>query len=240
MGRPRRDRGHPLHARRAGPGRGEGLTLTPLAAALAIGGALFGVAADRLAVRWPEHDEEHPAGRAIGWRTLATAAIGAFAFALLATRLGDAAVVAQVLFGLWFACLVVGFAVDLDQRLLPDELTLPIIPLALVLDVTGNNPLVGTDLLPALAIAVVVPVALYLLSIPFGAGAFGIGDVKLLIGVGLMLGFTRALSGLLAGLLAAGLMLALLLATKRIGRRTYVPFGPFLIFGALWSIFINP
>ena len=30
-----------------------------------------GVVADRLAARWPEHDEEHPAGRAIDWRTAA-------------------------------------------------------------------------------------------------------------------------------------------------------------------------
>jgi len=41
---------------------------------------------------------------------------------------------------------------------------------------------------------------------------------------------------LLSGLLAAGVILAVLLATRRIGRRTYVPFGPFLILGALWGI----
>jgi leader peptidase (prepilin peptidase)/N-methyltransferase len=134
---------------------------------------------------------------------------------------------------------VVGFATDLDQRLLPDELTLPVIPIALVFDVAGRNPLVGGDLLPAIAIAVVVPVGLYLASIPFGAGAFGLGDVKLLAGVGLMTGLTRAFTGLLAGLLAAGLILALLLATKRIGRRTFVPFGPFLLFGALWGIVVT-
>jgi leader peptidase (prepilin peptidase)/N-methyltransferase len=238
VGGARRDRRDPRDPRRAGPRRGEGLT--PLVAALAIGGALFGVVADRFAVRWPEHDEEHPAGRAIGWRTVASAAIGAFAFALLDLRLGSAAPVAQALFGLWFACLVLGFAVDLDQRLLPDELTLPVIPLALLLDVTGNNPLVGTAVLPAIAIAIVVPAALYLLSIPFGAGAFGMGDVKLLVGVGLMLGIMRAFGGLLAGLIAAGLVLAILLATKRIGRQSFVPFGPFLIFGALWGIFVTP
>jgi leader peptidase (prepilin peptidase) / N-methyltransferase len=159
---------------------------------------------------------------------------------LLPLRLGDAPVVAQALFGAWFACLVVGFAVDLDQRLLPDEVTLPIVPLALLLDVTGNNPLVGGGVIAAVVVAVVVPGALYLLSIPFGSGAFGMGDVKLLIGVGLMLGLFRALTGLLAGLIAAGLVLVVLLAFKRIGRRTYVPFGPFLIFGALWAIFVTP
>jgi prepilin signal peptidase PulO-like enzyme (type II secretory pathway) len=34
-------------------------------------------------------------------------------------------------------------------------------------------------------------------------------------------------------------VLAVLLATRRIGRRTFVPFGPFLIFGALWGIFVR-
>ena len=62
--------------------------MAPLA--LAVAGAVFGFVSDRLAVRWPEHDEEHPAGRSIGWRTIASALIGAFAFWLLADRFGGA------------------------------------------------------------------------------------------------------------------------------------------------------
>jgi leader peptidase (prepilin peptidase)/N-methyltransferase len=209
-----------------------------LVVVLAVSGGLFGFAADRLAVRWPEHDEEHPAGRAIDWRTAASIAMGAFAFGLLGLRFAGAEPLAQVLFGAWFACLVAGFAIDLDQRLLPDELTLPIIPLALLLDVVGRNPLVGTELVPAVLVATIVPIGLYAASIPFGEGAFGMGDVKLLMGVGLMTGFPRAFTGMLAGLILAGAILALLLATRRIGRRTYIPFGPFLIFGALWGIFV--
>jgi len=148
-------------------------------------------------------------------------------------------VVAQIVFGAWFACLVAGLAIDLDQRLLPDELTLPIIPIALLLDLSGRNPLVDGAILAALVVAAVVPIGLYVLSIPFGAGAFGMGDVKLLIGVGLMLGLTRTIGGLLAGLIAAGLVLGVLLGLRRIGRRTYIPFGPFLIFGALWGILVS-
>jgi len=206
---------------------------------LAICGGAFGAATDRLAVRWPEHDEEFPAGRRVGWRTIATVAMGAFAFWLLKQGFEGAELIVLVLFALWFASLVAGFAIDLDQRLLPDELTLPVIPIALLLDLTGRNPLVGTELVPAIVIAIVVPVGLYLASIPFGAGAFGLGDVKLLVGVGLMTGFLRTFTGLLSGLVAAGLVLALLLATRQIGRRTFVPFGPFLIFGALWGIFVR-
>ena len=52
-----------------------------------------------------------------------------------------------------------------------------LVGLALVYALSGANPLVGTDIVPALAVATIVPAILYLASIPFGAGAFGQGDV---------------------------------------------------------------
>jgi len=212
--------------------------VTPLAVVLAIAGLVLGFAADRLATRWPEHDEEFLAGRRIGWRTAVCALFGAFAFAVLANRFeGDP--LALVLFGAWFATLVVGLATDLDQRLLPDILTMPVIPLALVYDLTGRNPLVGTELLPTILIALVIPALLYVGSLPFEAGAFGIGDVKLLGGVGLMLGFIRTITGVASGAFAAGIVLAVLLVTRRITLKAYVPYGPFLIFGAVWAMFVR-
>jgi leader peptidase (prepilin peptidase)/N-methyltransferase len=212
-----------------------------LAVAAVMGGVLGGVlgfAADRLATRWPEHDEEHPAGRRIDWRTVTCVVVGAAALGLLPARFGDDPL-AIALFGAWFVTLIVGLATDLDQRLLPDELTLPVIPIALIYAVSGANPLVGADWLLALAAAVIIPAILYLPSIPFGAGAFGLGDVKFLIGMGLMVGGERALGGTLVGLIVAGVVLAVLLVSRRIGRRSYIPFGPFLIFGALWAVLIR-
>ncbi len=203
----------------------------------AIGGALGG-AADRLATRWPEHDEEHPPGRAIDWRTAVCAIVGALAFALLPLRFASDPL-AIVLFGAWFVAMVIGLATDLDQRLLPDEVTLPVIPVALVYAISGLNPLVGGDWVLALVAALLIPAVLYLPSIPFGAGAFGMGDVKFLAGMGLMVGGERALGAVFVGLIVAGAVLLLLLVTRRIGRRSYVPFGPFLIFGALWAVLIR-
>jgi leader peptidase (prepilin peptidase)/N-methyltransferase len=203
-------------------------------------GAVLGLVADRLAVRWPEHDPddaEHPADRPLGWRTAAVVITGAVAFALLPARFaGDP--VALVAFGAWFVTLVVGLATDLDQRLLPDILTLPVVPLAFVYAISGLNPLVGDAWIAAVIAAIAIPAVLYLPSIPFGAGAFGMGDVKLLAGAGLLLGLARALGGVLVGLLVAGVVLVALLAARRIGRRSYVPFGPFLIFGALWAVLV--
>ena len=140
----------------------------------------------------------------------------------------------------WFVTLIIGLATDLDQRLLPDVLTLPVIPVALVYAISGSNPLVGSEVWLAVAAALAIPAVLYLPSIPFGAGAFGLGDVKLLIGVGLLAGGERALGCAIFALLLAGVVLAVLLAAHRIGRKTYVPFGPFFIIGALWAVLLRP
>jgi leader peptidase (prepilin peptidase)/N-methyltransferase len=213
--------------------------VTELAAPLAFAGAAWGLVADRLAVRWPTHDADHPAGRSAGWRTGVAVAAGAAFLGGTGWRFADDPL-ALAAFGAAFVALVLLLAIDLDQRLLPDLLTLPLAAGALLYAISGQNPLVGDDLVPALAVALVPPAILWLVSLPFGAGAFGGGDVKLLVAVGLLAGFPRALTGLLAGLLLAGVVLVVLLAIGRISRRTYVPFGPFLIAGAAWGILLAP
>jgi leader peptidase (prepilin peptidase)/N-methyltransferase len=212
--------------------------MEPLAGLLGAGGFVLGLAADRLATRWPEHDEEHPPGRAVDWRTAAVALVGALALGLLPLRFGGDPL-ALVIFGAWFVTLIVGLATDLDQRLLPDLLTLPVIPVGLVYALSGANPLVGAEVVPAVVAALAIPAVLYLPSIPFGAGAFGLGDVKLLVGVGLLAGGSRSLGSLIFALVLAGVVLVALLLFRRIGRRTYVPFGPFFIIGALWAVLLR-
>ncbi len=212
--------------------------MEPLTALLGAGGFALGLAADRFATRWPEHDEEHPPGRVVDWRTGLTALVGAIAFGLLPLRFGGDPV-AFVVFGAWFVTLVIGLGTDLDQRLLPDVVTLPVIPIALVYALSGTNPLVGQELVPAVIAALAIPAVLFLPSIPFGAGAFGLGDVKLLVGIGLLAGGSRGLSSVVFALVLSGVVLLVLLAARRIGRRTYVPFGPFFIIGALWAVLIR-
>lgn len=205
---------------------------------MAVGGFALGIVADRFATRWPEHDEEHPPGRRVDWRTGITALVGALAFGLLPLRFGSDPL-AFVIFGAWFVTLIVGLATDFDQRMLPDLLTLPVIPIALVYALSGANPLVGGEVVLAIVAALAIPAVLYLPSIPFGAGAFGMGDVKLLIGVGLLAGASRALGSVIFALLLAGVVIVILLAATRIGRKTYIPFGPFFIVGALWAVLLR-
>ena len=88
-----------------------------------IGGALIGVAADRLASRWPAHPDGSI--RPVDWRTAAVVLAGAAAFGGLLARWDDPRDV--LVLGIYIAALIVLLATDLDQMLLPDLITLPLI-----------------------------------------------------------------------------------------------------------------
>jgi prepilin signal peptidase PulO-like enzyme (type II secretory pathway) len=202
-------------------------------------GLAWGFASDRLAARWPEHEDG--SNRRIDWRTPIVVIVGGVAFALTVSRFGGDTR-SLLIIGAYVAALVVLFATDLDQRLLPDIITLPLIGLAAVVTVAGWSPFVRTndELLWAVGASIALPLALFLLAIPFGAGAIGQGDLKLLVSVGLLAGAPNLVYGLVAGALAAGITVAVLVAIRRLTLRSFVPYGPFLILGALWAILALP
>jgi leader peptidase (prepilin peptidase) / N-methyltransferase len=209
--------------------------LTPLAVLLAILGAAWGFVADRIGARWPAHEDGHV--RAIDWRTVVAVAVGALALGALTLRYTDP--VAAVAIGAYLVALILLLATDLDQRLLPDVITLPAIPLVLLFTLSGLNPMLEPGSLPIAAlVAIAVPAGLALLAIPFGAGAIGMGDLKLLVSMGLLAGPMRLVVGVVYGALLAGLVIVVLLVARRITLKTYIPFGPFLILGALWAILV--
>src|SRR5687767_5214688 len=125
-------------------------------------GLVWGFAADRLAARWPAHEDGSI--RRIDWRTPLVVILGGLAFAATVARFGMD-LRALLIVGAYVAALVVLFATDLDQRLLPDVITLPLVALAAIVTVAGASPFIHTndDVLWALAAAVVVPLALFLL-----------------------------------------------------------------------------
>jgi leader peptidase (prepilin peptidase)/N-methyltransferase len=45
-------------------------------------------------------------------------------------------------------------------------------------------------------------------------------------------------TGVVYGALLAGVVIVVLLALRRITLKTFIPFGPFLIIGALWAILV--
>lgn len=215
-----------------------------LALAGAIVGLLWGLAADRVSARWPAHDDGEI--RPVDWRTVAVAVFGGLAGWLVALRSSDLtgpAGPAEVgLVAVVAADLVVLFATDLDQRLLPHVLTLPLGPLALAAFVLGVEPFVRSpgELAIAAGAAILLPLGMFALSVPFGRGAIGMGDLTMLFGIGLLGGASRLLGAAVVGALVAALVIVALIAARRITLKSYVPYGPFLILGVTWALLVLP
>jgi len=119
--------------------------------------------------------------------------------------------------------------IDLDVRRIPNLLTGPFAVLAVVI-------LVGLDVsrLPEHLIAGVAAFAFFFLAAVAKPGGMGFGDVKLAGVLGLYLG--RAVApgifiGLISGVLIGGIVMARV--GVKAGRKTKVPFGPFLALGGL-------
>lgn len=214
----------------------DGAVLIGLAAVVGLG---WGFAADRIAARWPAHEDGSI--RPVDWRTALVVPLGGAAFGATVARFGDHPTELLVV-GIYVVALILLFATDLDQKLLPDVITLPLVLFALGAFAAGAGPYVHTvdDLVWATAAAIGVPLGLYLLAIPFGSGAIGQGDLKLLVSVGLLAGAAKLFYALVAGALLAGVVVAILVFVRRLSMRSFVPYGPFLIAGALWSIVALP
>jgi leader peptidase (prepilin peptidase)/N-methyltransferase len=131
--------------------------------------------------------------------------------------------------------LVPAAAIDLEHRIIPNRLTAAGALLALAL---------GTALDPAGELGRLIAGAAaggFLLAAALAyPGGMGMGDVKLAGVMGLFLGAAVA-PALLIALLTGVLLGAAIIARKgtRAGRKTAVPFGPFLALGGIVAIFVG-
>jgi len=123
--------------------------------------------------------------------------------------------------------------IDLEYRIIPNRLTALGAVLALViglaLDPAGE---------PERLIAAAAAGGFLLIAALAYPGGMGMGDVKLAGVMGLFLGRAVApaiLVALIAGVLVGAMIIAQKGASE--GRKTAVPFGPFLAFGALVGVF---
>ena len=204
--------------------------MTPLIV-LGIFGALAGYLSDRLAARWPEHPDGMRRGR--DWRTAVLVATGALAFAALAVRWPQPAALAVLV--PYFLALLVLMATDLDQRLLPDLITLPLIPAALAVVLAGQDPLLagkGLGAASGLIAAVGAPAVLAASNLVL-RGGLGVGDLKLAVSLGLMSGVSRLVGGFLLASAASSVVLIALLLLRRLSLRSPIPYGPILIAGGM-------
>lgn len=162
-------------------------------------------------------------------------------FAALFWRLWDLGSLSALPAYLYFAAIGVALSmIDLDTRRLPNSITLPSYPVLAVLLTLASA--VDGDWW-ALARAGIGAVALFafylLLALVYPAG-MQFGDVKLAGLIGGVLGFlswSALIVGAFCGFFFGAVVGVALVALGRAGRRSAVPFGPFMIAGALFAVF---
>lgn len=205
--------------------------MTPASIAIGLLFAVLGGAAERLASVWPPDEARR---RPISWRTLALALASGMAATGIVLR-SELPWWATAVHLVVLALLVLLTATDLEQRRLPHLLLDPLIVIAVVF--VPFNPAVE----PVSALIGAGAAVAFLGSLALVVrGGLALGDLYLVAPIGLLLGWPAIFSALFAAaFLAAGTSIALL-AFRRVGMRTYIPFGPFLVAGAVFALLTQP
>jgi leader peptidase (prepilin peptidase)/N-methyltransferase len=214
-----------------------------VAVAAGVLGLFVGVLVNRAAGRFPWSPDEPESGHAV--RRPVVEAGTALTFALTAVRFGPSWELPAFLFLAGAAVLLT--VIDLQHKLLPNRIVLPSIGIgAGLLAVAALGTGEWTALLRgviAAAVLYVVFVVLVLIS----PRSIGMGDAKLAALLGLYLGWLGwelVLLGIAAGFVVQAVLAVLLLATRRVGLKGELPFGPAMLLGAAlvigWSDALLP
>jgi leader peptidase (prepilin peptidase)/N-methyltransferase len=125
---------------------------------------------------------------------------------------------------------------DFESRLLPNRIVYPATLIAIAMSWAWPDSSF-VDVLAGGLVAIVIAIVLLLLSLIFGPGAFGMGDVKMIILIGFVVGLPSVVVGVFIGTFVAGIASAVLLLTRLRSRGDYIPHGPFLAIGGLVALF---
>jgi prepilin signal peptidase PulO-like enzyme (type II secretory pathway) len=143
----------------------------------------------------------------------------------------------SALLGGFFAMVFLTLALtDMDRWLLPNRIVYPSLAIAVAMcwawpDSSFEQVLAGG------LVAIAISTALLLASLPFGAGAFGMGDTKMIVLIGFVVGLPSVLVAIFVGTIAAAVFGGLMIASGRRNRHDYMPHGPFLALGAIIALF---
>ncbi|HOB08472.1 MAG: prepilin peptidase [Limnochordia bacterium] len=164
-------------------------------------------------------------GRRISWQYPAVELITAVGFAFYQWREPSwAALVSKLIL---FSLLIVAAAIDLRHKRLPNVITIPGMVLGMILAFAGWSVPIGSSLL-GLMVSGGLLMAIALLT-----KGMGMGDVKLAALIGAFIGPWPALASIFIASLAGAVVGSIYLLITKQGRKTPIPFGPFLAFGAL-------
>ncbi len=147
-----------------------------------------------------------------------------------------------IYYAVMFSILIVIAFYDLKHKIIPDTLSLTIGILAFlglfIFNEYGFFIHIPTLLQFLSGILLALPFALFWLV---SKGAWmGLGDAKLVVGLGYLFGISRALSGIVISFWSGALFgILLLIFSKQYKIKSEIPFAPFLIFGTILSFLLE-
>jgi len=144
---------------------------------------------------------------------------------------------------LYLAAIGVALAlIDLDTHRLPDSIVLPSYVVAVVLlGLASGGAGDWGALVRALLGGLAMGAAYFVMVLAYPAG-MGLGDVKLAGVLGIYLGWFgwgALLVGFFAAFVVGGVFALVLVALKRAGRKSGIPFGPWMLVGTVIGIAVG-
>lgn len=132
--------------------------------------------------------------------------------------------------------------IDLKTKRLPREITYTGIVLGAIALTAAAVVLDEPERIWMMALGAAIALAAMWLIYAVSRGGMGDGDVRLAPLLGMYLGWLNpgiVLPGLFFGFVAGAVVGVVMMALDRAGRRTAVPFGPFLALGTIVAIFVG-
>ncbi|MBS0372453.1 MAG: prepilin peptidase [Proteobacteria bacterium] len=127
--------------------------------------------------------------------------------------------------------------IDLDTQLLPDSITLPLLWLGLLLNLSGTYTDVSSAVVGASAGYLTLWSVYWLFKLATGKEGMGYGDFKLLAALGAWMGWQILPLTILLSSLVGAIVGVALIVLRRHGREIPIPFGPYLAAAGLLALY---
>ncbi|WP_374486748.1 A24 family peptidase [Zoogloea sp.] len=127
--------------------------------------------------------------------------------------------------------------IDLDTQLLPDSITLPLLWLGLLLNLSGTYTDLSSAVVGASAGYLTLWSVYWLFKLTTGKEGMGYGDFKLLAALGAWLGWQVLPLTILLSSAVGAIVGVALIVLRRHGREIPIPFGPYLAAAGLLALY---
>ncbi len=127
--------------------------------------------------------------------------------------------------------------IDLDTQLLPDDITLPLLWLGLLINLHGGFTDIRSAIIGAATGYIFLWLIFWIFKLITGKEGMGYGDFKLLAAIGAWFGWNMLPLVILFSSLSGAIVGVGIIIISKEKRNVPIPFGPFLASGALIALF---